>query len=126
MKQAIATDNAPKAIGPYSQAIKTGNIVFISGQLGINPTTNQFDAPDTAGQTRQMFKNAEAILSEAGFTFDHVVKTTLFLADMADFSVVNDIYAEYFNQPYPARSTVAVKTLPKNGLVEMEIIAIAQ
>jgi 2-iminobutanoate/2-iminopropanoate deaminase len=123
MKQAITTNNAPAAIGPYSQAIKTGNFVFLSGQLGINPATGEFVAGGVTEQTEQVFKNVKAVLTEAGLTTDNVVKTTVFLADMADFAAMNAVYATNFNEPYPARSAVAVKTLPKNGLVEIEVIA---
>jgi 2-iminobutanoate/2-iminopropanoate deaminase len=123
MKQVISTKNAPAAIGPYSQAIKTGNFVFLSGQLGINPETGEFVSGAVADQTVQVFKNIQAVLAEAGLTLDNVVKTTVFLADMSDFATVNEIYARHFNEPYPARSAFAVKTLPKNALVEIEVIA---
>jgi 2-iminobutanoate/2-iminopropanoate deaminase len=123
MKQAISTKNAPAAIGPYSQAIKAGDFVFLSGQLGINPETGEFVSSSIADQTTQVFKNIQAVLTEAGLTLDHVIKTTVFLADMADFVVVNGIYAQYLKEPFPARSAFAVKTLPKNALVEIEVIA---
>jgi 2-iminobutanoate/2-iminopropanoate deaminase len=125
MKQVISTTNAPAAIGPYSQAIQTGNFVFASGQLGINPENGEFVPGLVAEQTGQVFKNIIAVLKEAGLTLDNVVKTTVFLSDMSDFATVNEIYAKHFNAPYPARSAVAVKTLPKNALVEIEVIAIA-
>jgi 2-iminobutanoate/2-iminopropanoate deaminase len=124
MKQSITTKNAPAAIGPYSQAIKTGNLVFLSGQLGINPETGTFVQGFVVEQTEQIFKNIKAVLTEANLTLDNVVKTTVFLSDMADFSAMNDVYAKHFEEPYPARSAVAVKTLPKNALVEIEVIAI--
>jgi 2-iminobutanoate/2-iminopropanoate deaminase len=123
MKQVISTNNAPAAIGPYSQAIKAGNFVFLSGQLGINPETGAFVSDSVTDQTIQVFKNIQAVLAEAGLTLDNVVKTTVFLADIADFAAVNEIYAKHFNEPYPARSAFAVKTLPKNALVEIEVIA---
>lgn len=123
MKQVIATTNAPAAIGPYSQAIQAGNILFVSGQLGINPITGRF-AEGVKEQTLQVFKNIKAILAEAGFEIGDVVKTTVFLADMDDFAAMNEVYASQFNGAFPARSAVAVKTLPKNGLVEIEVIAV--
>jgi 2-iminobutanoate/2-iminopropanoate deaminase len=123
MKQAIATNNAPAALGPYSQAIKTGNIVFLSGQLGIGPASGEFVSGGVSEQTEQAFKNVEAVLKAAGLTTDNVVKTSVFLADMADFAAMNAVYATHFTEPYPARSAVAVKTLPKNALVEIEVIA---
>ncbi len=124
MKKAITTHQAPAAIGPYSQGISAGNIVFLSGQLGIDPSTGNFVSEDVKEQTRQVFRNIEAILQQAGLSFHEVVKTTVFLADMNDFAAMNEIYAGYFKEPYPARSTVAVKTLPRNGLVEIEVIAV--
>jgi len=123
MKQAISTTNAPAAIGPYSQAIQAGNLFFFSGQLGIDPATGDFVPGAISEQTEQVFKNIQAVLAEAGLTLEQVVKTTVFLADMADFAAMNTVYGKYFTQPYPARSAVAVKTLPKNGLVEIEVIA---
>ena len=122
-KKAINTDKAPKAIGPYSQAIQVGNLVYTSGQLPIDPTTGAFPEGGIKEQTRQSLLNIQAILEEAGLTMSNVVKTTVFLADMNDFADINAIYAEFFTQPYPARSAVAVKTLPKNALVEIEVVA---
>jgi 2-iminobutanoate/2-iminopropanoate deaminase len=124
MKQIIQTNSAPAAIGPYSQAVRAGNMLFASGQLGIDPATGNFVEGGVKEQTVQVFKNIRAILSEAGYTLTDVVKTTVFLADMTDFAVVNEIYASQFEGDFPARSAVAVKTLPKNGRVEIEIIAI--
>ena len=121
--QAIHTEKAPKAIGPYSQAIKVGNLVFASGQVPIVPATGEFVEGGIKEQTRQSLTNAKHILEEAGTDLQHVVKTTVFLSDMADFAAMNEVYAEFFTQPYPARSAVAVKTLPKNALVEVECIA---
>lgn len=122
-KKAINTEKAPKAIGPYSQAIQVGNLVYTSGQLPIDPTTGAFPEGGIKEQTRQSLCNIQAILEEAGLTMSNVVKTTVFLADMDDFADMNAIYAEFFTQPYPARSAVAVKTLPKNALVEIEVVA---
>ena len=118
----IYTKNAPDAIGPYSQAVKCGNMLFTSGQIAINPETSLVEATDIVGQTEQVCKNVCAILEAVGTTFENVVKTTCFLADMADFAAFNVIYAKYFVNK-PARSCVAVKTLPKNVLVEIEVIA---
>ncbi|MDR2844308.1 MAG: RidA family protein [Candidatus Symbiothrix sp.] len=124
MKQVISTNNAPAAIGPYSQAVKTGNFVFLSGQLGIHPETGDFVAGSITEQTEQVFKNIKAVLAADGLSLAQVVKTTVFLADMADFAAMNAVYGQQFAEPYPARSAVAVKTLPKNGLVEIEVIAV--
>lgn len=118
----IYTKNAPAAIGPYSQAVKCGNMLFTSGQIAINPVSSQVEANDIVGQTEQVCKNLSAVLEAAGTSFEKVVKTTCFLADMADFGAFNEVYAKYFVSK-PARSCVAVKTLPKNVLVEIEAIA---
>ena len=121
---AIHTDKAPAAIGPYNQAIDSGQgIVFVSGQLPIDPATGAFPAGGVKEQTRQSLTNARAILEAAGLSLKQVVKTTVFLADMADFAAMNEVYAEFFAAPFPARSAVAVKTLPKGALVEIECIA---
>lgn len=122
MKIQISTDNAPGAIGPYSQAIDAGAFVFISGQIPVDPATGNIPEGITA-QTTQSLANVRAILAEAGLTVANVVKTTVFLADMADFGPMNEVYASVFTAPFPARSAVAVKTLPKNVLVEIEVIA---
>ena len=122
MKKVINTKNAPAAIGPYSQAILMGNMLYASGQLGLDPTN--FVPGGVTEQTEQVFKNIRAILEEAGLTIANVVKTTCFLADMSDFAAMNAVYEKQFTGDFPARSAVAVKTLPKNGLVEIEIIAI--
>ena len=124
MKKIIATKNAPAAIGPYSQAVQAGNMLFASGQLGLDPATGQFPEGGVKEQTAQAFKNVKAILTEAGLTMDNVVKTTVFLADMGDFAAMNEVYATQFEGTFPARSAVAVKTLPKNALVEVEVIAV--
>ena len=122
MLEKVYTSNAPAAIGPYSQAIKCGNMLFTSGQIPINPATGEVEAADITGQATQVMKNLAAVLEEAGTSFDNVIKTTCFLSDMADFAAFNAVYAEYFTSK-PARSCVAVKTLPKNVLVEVEVIA---
>lgn len=122
MKQ-IATTAAPGAIGPYSQAIEVNGFVYASGQLPIDPATGAFPEGVSA-QTRQSLTNAKAILEAAGTDMAHVVKTTVFLADMGDFGAMNEVYAEFFQAPFPARSAVAVKTLPKNALVEIECVAV--
>jgi len=124
MKKVISTPNAPAAIGPYSQAIKTGNILYTSGQLGIDPKTGDFVPGSIKEQTEQVFKNLIAVLEAGGCSLNQVVKTLVFLSDMADFAAMNEIYSKYFKEPFPARSAVAVKTLPKNGLVEIEVIAV--
>lgn len=122
MKNPVSTNEAPGAIGPYSQAIDTGAFLFASGQIPINPATREIPEGIKA-QTAQSLANVKAILKAAGLTTANVVKTTVFLADMGDFGAMNEVYAETFEAPYPARSAVAVKTLPKNVLVEIEVIA---
>ena len=123
MKQIIATPSAPAAIGAYSQAVKVGNLLFASGQLGIDPATGNLAGSDFRSQATQSLRNVGAILEAAGTSFEKVVKVTVFMADMADFGTLNEVYAQSFVAPYPARSAVAVKTLPKNALVEIEVIA---
>lgn len=122
MLNKISTQNAPAAIGPYSQGIVTGNLLFASGQIAINPANGEIEGNDIVSQTRQVMKNIGALLEAAGTDYTKVVKTTCFLADMGDFATFNEIYAEYFTEK-PARSCVAVKTLPKNVLCEVEVIA---
>lgn len=122
MKQVISTTNAPAAIGPYSQAIKLGNLMFCSGQLPINPVTGTMPE-DVKQQTAQSLDNVKAILEEAGLTLANVVKTTVYLADMKLFGDMNEVYGKVFAQPFPARSAVAVRELPKKALVEVEVIA---
>lgn len=120
----VSTEKAPAAIGPYSQAIVTGaGLVFVSGQLPIDPATGAFPEGGVKEQTRQSLLNASAILKKAGLSLANVVKTTVFLADMGDFAAMNEVYAQFFSAPFPARSAVAVKTLPKNAMVEIEMIA---
>lgn len=124
MKQAISTAKAPAAIGPYSQAIEAGNTIYISGQLPIDPATGNFAEGGIKELTHQSLTNMKAILAEAGLTMDNVVKTTVLLADMTDFGEMNEVYAQFFQAPFPARSAFAVKTLPKGARVEIEAIAV--
>lgn len=123
MKKVIATENAPAAIGPYSQAIEVNGIVFLSGQLPIDPATGAFVPGGVKEQTEQCFKNIKAILAEAGLTVDNIVKTTVLLNDIASFAVMNEVYGQQFSGSFPARSAFAVKDLPKSALVEIEVIA---
>ncbi len=124
MKQTISTENAPGAIGPYSQAVKTGNMVFCSGQIPIDPATGEFISNDIAEQTGQVLKNLSAVLEAAGSNLNNVVKTTVFLADMNDFTAMNEIYAEFFSENKPARATVQAARLPRDARVEIECIAV--
>ena len=121
--KAISTNNAPAAIGPYSQAIEAGGLVFASVQLPINPSTGTFPEGGIKEQTRQSILNAQAILESAGCSLSNVVKTTVLLADIADFAAMNEVYASFFSEPFPARSAFAVRDLPKGALVEIEMIA---
>lgn len=122
MAKKIATQKAPAAIGPYSQAMVVGNLVFTSGQIAINPASGNIEATDVVGQTEQVMKNLGEVLAAAGASFESAVKTTCFLADIADFAAFNEIYGKYFTEK-PARSCVAAKALPKGALVEVEVIA---
>lgn len=122
MKQ-ISTQNAPAAIGPYSQAIEVNGFVYASGQLPINPATGAFPEGGVKEQTRQSLLNVKSILEEAGLALSNVVKTTVYLADMGDFAAMNEVYSQFFAQPFPARSAIAVKALPKGALVEVEVVA---
>jgi len=122
-KNIINTSHAPAPIGPYSQAVQAGNFLFISGQVAINPATGNIEASDAAGEATQVMNNLKAVLTEAGFDFSHVVKTTIFLSDMSLFGTVNEVYGKYFIGNFPARETVAVKGLPKNVNVEISMIA---
>ncbi|MCQ2863953.1 RidA family protein [Helicobacter pylori] len=124
MKEVIHSTLAPKAIGPYSQAITTNDLVFVSGQLGIDASTGEFKGADIHSQTTQSMENIKAILKEAGLGMDSVVKTIILLKSLDDFAVVNEIYGSYFTEPYPARATFQVAKLPKDALVEIEAIAI--
>jgi 2-iminobutanoate/2-iminopropanoate deaminase len=122
-KQIIHTNNAPAPIGPYNQAVKAGNLLFVSGQVAIKPGTNDFANADIIEETHQVLQNIKSILAEADMDFSNIVKTTIFLSDMDLFSRVNEIYAKYFDGDFPARETVAVKGLPKNANVEISVIA---
>ena len=124
--KALSTPNAPAAIGPYSQAIEVNGFVYASGQLPIDPATGAFPEGGIAEQTRQSILNAQAILRSAGLDLDRVVKTTVLLADIADFGAMNEVYSQFFSEPFPARSAFAVKALPKGALVEIEMIAAAK
>ena len=123
MRQAVSTPSAPKAIGPYSQAIRTGSLLFVSGQVPIDPATGHIITGDIAAQTHRVFQNIGEILTAGGASFDHVVRTTVFLADMNDFAAMNEVYATYFTAPAPARATVQVSRLPKDARVEIDVIA---
>ena len=122
-KTIINTQNAPAPIGPYSQSVMTGNLLFVSGQIAIDPKTGNIEAKDAAAETTQVMRNLEAILIQAGLNFNNVVKTTIFLSDMSLFTIVNEVYGKYFSDNFPARETVAVKGLPKNVNVEISVIA---
>jgi 2-iminobutanoate/2-iminopropanoate deaminase len=123
MKKVIATSNAPAAIGPYSQAIEVNGFIYVSGQIPVDPATGEFVAGGIKEQTEQSFKNIKAILAEAGLTTANIVKTTVLLADIADFVAMNEVYASQFEGAFPARSAFAAKALPKGALVEIEVIA---
>ena len=125
VKQAVSSADAPKAIGPYSPAVRAGQLVFISGQVPIDPSTGNLIDGDIAAQTRRALDNLGALLKAAGLSYANVVRTTVFLADMNDFSAMNQAYATFFSEPYPARSTVQVSRLPKDARVEIDVIAVA-
>ncbi len=125
-KKIIHTGNAPAPIGPYSQAVQAGGMLFISGQIAINPETGELDMTDIETETRRVMKNLQAILQAAGLNFNDVVKTGIFLSDMGHFAKVNEVYGSYFKSDFPARETVAVKTLPKNVNVEISMVALAE
>lgn len=124
MKEIISTENAPGAIGPYSQAVKSGNMIFCSGQIPIDPQTGEFVSADVAEQTEQVLKNLSAVLEAAGASLNDVVKTTVFLADMNDFTAMNEVYTRYFSENKPARATVQAARLPRDARVEIECIAV--
>lgn len=125
MKKAVATNNAPAAIGPYSQGVKaSGEIIFVSGQLPIDPATGNFASDDIKGQTEQSLKNVGAILKEAGYDYSDVVKTTVLLANISDFAPMNEVYAKFFEGECPARAAFAVRDIPKGALVEIEAVAV--
>ena len=123
MKKIVSTDHAPAAIGPYSQAIDTGDLVFVAGQVPINPASGKIEVSDIKDQTRQVLENVAAILATADLELSHVVKATVFLQSMQDFKAMNEVYAEYFNEEPPARAAVAVAALPLDARVEIEVIA---
>ena len=123
MKKVISTKNAPGAIGPYSQAVQTDSLIFVSGQLPMNPETGAFAGDDITSQTTQSLKNVKAILKEAGLTMEHVIKATVFMKDLNDFKGMNAVYNTFFNEPYPARAAVEVARLPLDAMVEIEVIA---
>jgi len=125
MSEVVSTENAPGAIGPYSQAIKVNGLVFCSGQIPIDPATGQFVSDDVAAQTEQVLKNLDAVLQAAGSSLGSVVKTTVFLADMNDFAAMNDVYGQFFSENKPARATVQAARLPRDAKVEIECIAAA-
>jgi 2-iminobutanoate/2-iminopropanoate deaminase len=125
-KQIIRTEKAPAPIGPYSQAVKANGFLFVSGQVAIDPATNELVTGSTSGEAHRVMKNIEAVLKEANLTFQHVIKTSIFLSDMSLFAAVNEVYATYFDGDYPARETVAVKTLPKNVNVEISVTAVVE
>jgi len=125
MKKIISTSEAPAAIGPYSQAVRSGNFLFCSGQIPLDPKSGQIVSGDIATQTRRVLDNVEAVLKAEGLTFENIVKTIIFLTDLGDFQTVNEIYGSYFKQQPPARSTVQVSALPKGAKVEIEVIAVA-
>lgn len=126
MKQVISTDDGPKAIGPYSQAIKANGFIFVSGQIAIDPATNTLVSGDVALQTERVLKNLSGILQAAGSGLDKVVRSTVFLKNMGDFAAMNEVYGRYFNSQSPARSTVEVSRLPKDVLVEIDVIALGE
>ena len=123
MRQSVSTSQAPQAIGPYSQGIRAGGLLFVSGQIPLDPATGVMVAGDIADQTRRIFQNLGEILKAAGASFDHVVRTTVYLADMGDFAAMNEVYGTYFSSPAPARSTIQAAALPKNARVEIDVIA---
>lgn len=124
MKEIIKTTSAPAPIGPYSQAVKAGNFLFLSGQVAINPENGELNIGNIEEETHQVMRNLKAVLLEAGLTFDHVVKSTIFLSDMGTFAQVNEVYGQYFTADFPARETVQVSVLPKNVNVEISVIAV--
>lgn len=124
MRHAVSTDAAPRAIGPYTQAIASGGLLFVSGQIPLDPSTGELVAGDIATQTDRVMKNLAAILEAAGASFDQVVKTTVYVVDLADFASMNEVYGSYFKQPAPARATVQVARLPKDARVEIDAVAV--
>lgn len=125
-KQIIQTSNAPAAIGPYSQAVRTGNILFVSGQIPLDATSGQLVSGTIGEETHQVMKNIQAILTAAGLSFEHIVKTSIFIKDMNDFAAINEVYSDYFSGNFPARETIEVARLPKDARVEISVIASAE
>ena len=126
MKQTIATDGAPKAIGPYAQAVRTGQWLFLSGQIGLDPASGELVAGGAVAEAERVLANLRAVLAAAGMTFDHVVRTTIYLVDLGDFARVNEIYARAFTAPFPARATVGVAALPRGARIEIDAIAVVE
>jgi 2-iminobutanoate/2-iminopropanoate deaminase len=126
IRQAVATDRAPKAIGPYSQGIRAGNLLFVSGQVPIDPATGNIIEGDIKTQTDRVMRNLTAILEAGGASMDHVVRCTVYLADMNDFAAMNEVYGSYFSQPAPARATIQAVRLPKDARVEIDVVAVLQ
>jgi len=126
MKKVIATSEAPKAVGPYSQAVAVGNFLFCAGQIPLDPATGELVAGDVTGQTDRVLQNVEAVLRANDMTFANVVKSTVFMVDLANFSLMNAVYSKYFSEPFPARSTIQVAGLPKGAQVEIEVIAVRE
>lgn len=123
MKEIIYSEKAPQPIGPYSQAVCIGNLIFLSGQIGIDPNTKDLVTGGIAAETRQVMNNIRAVLDKINLSFDNIIKTTIFLTNLSDFTLVNQIYGEYFTRDFPARSTIEVKALPKGAKIEIEVIA---
>ena len=123
MKEAVSTDRAPKAIGPYSQAVRSGTLVFCSGQIGLDPETGELVSGGTAAEAERVMKNLEAVLSAAGLGFAQVIRTTIYLVDLAEFALVNEIYGRHLSPPYPARATIGVAALPRGARIEIDAIA---
>ena len=124
MRDVVSTDGAPKAIGPYSQAVRAGSLVFLSGQIPLDPATVELVAGDIAAQTHRVMRNLDAVLQAAGLSFDHVVRCTIYLKDLSDFVVVNEVYGGYFRAPAPARTTIEVSRLPRDARVEIDAFAV--
>lgn len=125
MRDVVSTDGAPKAIGPYSQAVRAGSLVFLSGQIPLDPSTGELVGGDIAAQTRRVMRNLDEVLRAAGLSFDHVVRCTIYLKDLSDFGVVNEVYGSYFSTPAPARTTIEVSRLPRDARIEIDAFAVA-
>lgn len=125
MRDVVSTDGAPKAIGPYSQAVRAGSLVFLSGQIPLDPATGELVGGDIAAQTRRVMRNLDEVLRAAGLSFDHVVRCTIYLKDLSDFGVVNEVYGSYFSTPAPARTTIEVSRLPRDARIEIDAFAVA-